>query len=159
MMTDLDQDGPTRGAVPDEDTPSDDAVTDHGPNAGLPGGRPPGPSADSRNFGALAHLSAFVGFAGVPTFLGPLAAWLLLKDRDPFAAAQAREALNFNLSLLLYAGIGIALSIVTIGLGLVIVVPIAIVAALAWLVLTVLAAIRSADGQPYRYPMTLRLVS
>lgn len=158
MMTDLDQDGPTRDAVSDEDTPSDDAVTDNGPNAGLAGGGP-GPSADSRNLGALAHLSAFVGFAGVPTFLGPLAAWLLLKDRDPFAAAQAREALNFNLSLLLYAGIGIALSIVTIGLGLVIVVPIAIVAALAWLVLTVLAAIRSADGQPYRYPMTLRLVN
>lgn len=158
MMTDLDHDGPTGGAVSDAEA-RDGAATDDGPDVGRSSGALPEPSADSRNFGALAHLSALVGFAGVPTFLGPLAAWLLLKDRDPFAAGQAREALNFNLSLLLYAGVGIALSIITIGLGLLIVVPVAIVAALAWLVLTVLAAVRSADGQPYRYPMTLRLVN
>lgn len=115
-------------------------------------------AADSRNLGVIAHLSAFAALAGVPSFIGPLVVWLLHRDRDAFVADHAREALNFNLSLLLYAGAAVALSIVTIGLGLLVVIPTAIVAAVAWLVLTVLAAVRAADGDTYRYPLTLRLV-
>jgi hypothetical protein len=117
------------------------------------------PSADSRNLGVVAHLSALIGLAGVPSFIGPLAVWLLHRDRDPWVAEQARDALNFNLSLLIYGGAALALTILTIGLGLLVVVPAAIVAAAGWLVVTVLAAIRAADGGRYRYPLTLRLIA
>jgi hypothetical protein len=117
------------------------------------------PSSDSRNIGAIAHLSAFAMFAGVPSFIGPLVVWLLTKDRDQFAAGEAREALNFNLSLLLYTVAAIVVMIATLGLGLIVIVPVALIAAPAWLILTVLAAIRAADGQPYRYPLTLRLIN
>lgn len=149
-MTAIDDD---LGVAPSDDTPYDDPITD-GPAAPPPGV----PSTDSRNLAALTHLSALVGLTGVPSFLGPLAMWLWQRERDPFVAEQARQALNFNLSLLIYVAGGIALSIVTIGLGLLIVVPTAIVGAVAWLIVTVMAAIQAADGRPYRYPLTLQLV-
>lgn len=142
------------------DDPADDA-TGTGDDFWTPPSAPPpaaAPSTDSRNLGALAHLSALITLVGVPGFVGPLAVWLWQRERDPFAAEQARQALNFNLSLLIYVAAGVALSIVTIGLGLLIVVPATIVLAVGWLVLTVLAAIRAADGHPYRYPLTLELV-
>lgn len=114
--------------------------------------------ADRRDLGAIAHLSAFVAVAGVPSFVGPLVVWLVHRDRDRWVAEQARDALNFNLSLLIYAGAALLLSLVTIGLGLLVTVPAAIAAAIAWLVLTVLAALRAAEGERYRYPLTLELI-
>lgn len=142
----------------DDDLRADPTVDDTTAHDGPEAPPPDKVSTDSRNLGALAHLSALVGLAGVPSFIGPLVVWLLQRERDPFVAEQAREALNFNLSVLIYVAGGIALSIVTIGLGLLIVVPTAIVGAVAWLVVTVMAAIQAADGRPYRYPLTLQLV-
>jgi hypothetical protein len=156
--------GPPPAALTDDDPlgPPPAALTDepsrppHGPV--LPP-EPTGPSSDNRSLGAIAHLSAFAMFAGVPSFIGPLAIWLFLKDRDQFVATEAREALNFNLSLLIYSIVAIIAMILTLGLGLIVIIPVALVAAPAWLVLTVLAAVSAAEGKPYRYPLTLRLIS
>lgn len=162
MTTETDETAVTGGADRDDAaaataTAADDAATD--------GRRPSGPSAggtdpstDSRNLAVAAHLSAFVGLAGIPSFIGPLVVWLLHRDRDPFVAEQSRQALNFNLSLLIYAGAAVALTVVTIGLGLIIAVPAVIAGAIAWLVLTVVAAMRASDGEQYRYPLTIDLV-
>lgn len=160
MMTDTDETTVTGDQGTGTGAPSVAADTVSG-GPGEPTATPGGtnPSADSRNLGVAAHLSAFVGLAGIPSFVGPLVVWLLHRDRDPFVAEQARQALNFNLSLLIYAGAAVALSVVTIGLGLIVTVPAAIVGAIAWLVLTVMAAMRAADGERYRYPLTLDLVS
>jgi uncharacterized Tic20 family protein len=109
-------------------------------------------SSESRNWGTFAHLSAFVMFLGVPSVLGPLVVWLAKKD-DPYVEAQAKEALNFNISMLIYAvaaGISIILLIGLIALPAVFI---------TWFVLVIIAAIRSADGEQYRYPFTIRLVS
>lgn len=119
----------------------------------------PAPSSDTRNLAAIAHLSAFAAFAGIPSFIGPLLVWLLQRDRDAFVGEHAREALNFNLSLLIYAAAAIVAMILTLGLGLIVIIPVALVAVPAWLVVTVLAAVRAADGQAYRYPFTMRLVN
>lgn len=115
-------------------------------------------TGDSRMLGLAAHLSAFAAFAGIPSFIGPLALWLLYRDKDDFVADQAREALNFNLSLLIYGAGAVLATILTIGIALIVIVPGIIVAAVGWLVLTVLAAVQAADGRAYRYPLTLRLV-
>jgi uncharacterized Tic20 family protein len=67
-------------------------------------------------------------------------------------AAQAKEALNFNISvvlgwivcgLLMFVFIGILLGV---ALG------------IAWLVMTIIAAIKASEGIDYRYPISLRLV-
>jgi hypothetical protein len=161
----------TETEAPDTTTAHDDttstATTDNatgGAGGAAPHGPPPitgasTPSADSRNLAVVAHLSGLVGQAGVPSFIGPLVVWLLHRDRDPWVADQARDALNFNLSLLVYAGAALALTILTVGLGLLVVIPVAVVAAAGWLVATVLAAIRAADGGRYRYPLTLQLIT
>jgi uncharacterized Tic20 family protein len=109
-------------------------------------------TSESRNWATFAHLSAFVMFLGIPSLIGPLVVWLAKKD-DPYVEAQAKEALNFNISMLIYAiaaGISILLVIGIIALPAVFI---------AWFVLVIVAAIRSADGEEYRYPFTIRLVS
>ena len=106
-------------------------------------------TAESRNWAVLGHLSAFVQFIGIPAFLGPLVTWLVRKD-DPFAADQAKEALNFNLSILVY----LILSVVTI-VGLILL-PIILI---GWFVLTIVAAVNASNSVAYRYPLTIRFIS
>lgn len=118
------------------------------------------PSAESRNWALGAHLSALGGalIGGVPALFGPLIVWLVRRDEDAFAAEHAREALNFNLSVLIYAAAAVVLTVVTLGLGLLAVLPLGALFAVFWLVVTVMAAIRAANGETYRYPLSVRLV-
>ena len=108
------------------------------------------------------HLSALSGLltGGIGNVVGPLIIWQIKKETMPFAAAEAREALNFNLSWLLWM---ILLSIVTFVLMLVFVgillIPVLILQGVAWVVLSIIAGIKANDGQPYRYPLTLRFIS
>lgn len=111
--------------------------------------------------------------AGLAGALAALVVWLLVRDRHPFAAAHAKESLNFNLSMLIYAvvagGITVALvgaTLLTLGFGLLLTAPAGLVLLLAWagiaalwLVCSVVAAVKAWEGQPYRFPLTLRLFS
>jgi hypothetical protein len=111
-----------------------------------------GVSAESRNLAMLAHLSAFIAFAGIPSLVGPLVMWLLKRD-DPYVEAQARRALNFNISFLIY-GIAAAISIVLL-VGLIALPAVAI----TWFVLVITASTKAANGQDYEYPFTIEFVS
>jgi uncharacterized Tic20 family protein len=112
----------------------------------------PALTPQSKNLATLSHLSAFAIFVGVPPVVGPLVMWLVKKD-DPFVGDQAREALNFNISFLIYA-IAAAISLILI-VG-VIALPAVLI---AWFVLVIVAAVRAANGETYRYPFTMRFVS
>jgi len=90
--------------------------------------------------------------------IGPLIVWLIKRDTMPFAADQAKEALNFNITLAIAFCALVLFSIVTFGLGLLIAWPIGAVLCVAWFVLTIIAAIKANEGVAYRYPFTLRLV-
>ena len=136
-------------------------------------------SGSDRQWAAMAHVAALVlalltsWAAGVAGMLGAGVVYLLKRDSSAFVADHAREAFNFNLSMFVYAlvaiAIGVALgvfSVVTLGIGLLLTVPAAIVVVLAvgvlavvWLVCSVLAAIKAWNGETYRYPLTLRLLS
>ncbi|KAB8318526.1 DUF4870 domain-containing protein [Tolypothrix campylonemoides VB511288] len=122
------------------------------------------PTADERRWAAGVHLLGLVlafvtsWAAGIAGAAGALAVWLLKRDESAFIAAHAKEALNFNLSMFVYAVVLVALTLFTLGLGLIVTVPIAIVVALAWLIATIVAAVRAYDGLPYRYPITIRFV-
>lgn len=109
--------------------------------------------SDSRNWAVFAHLSAIVAAFFALAFLGPLVIWLLRRHEDPFVEAHAREALNFNLTLLVWLVVAVILALVLVGFLLLAVVGI------GWLVLTVRAAVVAANGEPYRYPFTIRFVS
>ena len=135
-----------------------------GPGGGTGGYPPPvthpsGLPSEVRNWAMAAHLSAFVGSFVALAVLGPLVVWLIRREVDGFSEQHAREALNFNLTLLLLIVAGIVLSVVTFGIGLIVVVPLALVVGVAWIVLTILAAVRASEGREYRYPLTIRFVS
>lgn len=110
--------------------------------------------------------------AGVAGAVAALVVWFLVRDRSAFAAEHAKESFNFNLSMFLYACVSgvIALvliggTILTLGIGAIVTIPAGIVLVLAWfalgiawLVLTIIAAMKAYDGEAYRYPLTIRLL-
>jgi uncharacterized protein len=119
--------------------------------------RRPMSQADSRNWAMGAHLSAILGamVGGIASFVGPLIVWLLRREDDPYSAAHALEALNFNLTaLLIFVAGGIA-ALLTFGLALI---PL-IVFGVLWLVWSIQAAMAASRGEPYRYPMSIRFIS
>jgi uncharacterized Tic20 family protein len=140
--------------MPDQtETPDPTETPDATAAAGVEAAQHPTlPSADSRNKAVIGHLSAFVTFVGIPSFLGPLVGWLVWRDTDPFAADQSKEALNFNLSFLLYGVVAAFSIILLVGFLLL---PAVIV---TWLVLTIVAAMAASKGETYRYPFTIRFV-
>jgi uncharacterized protein len=139
------------------------AWTSHVQAAGVP---PPGsgPSAptrsDSRTWAMIAHLSALAAAFVALAFLGPLVVYLVKRDEDPFVRRHAAEALNFQLSCLLYGVVGGILLVISIVflVGLLLI-PVAILLAIAWLVLTIVGAVKAGQGEPFRYPLTIRFVS
>lgn len=110
-------------------------------------------SQDEKTWGMLAHLSSLVGLI-IPfgTILGPLVVWLIKKDTMPFVADQGKEAVNFNITVAIAIVVSAVLTVVLIGFLLMAVVGI------AWLVLTIIAALAANKGESYRYPWTLRLI-
>jgi uncharacterized Tic20 family protein len=118
------------------------------------------PVGDERTWALLGHLSAFSAFiSGLGCVLGPLIIWLIKRDTLPFAADQAREALNFNITVLL-AGLGLwIITLITLGIGLLLTVPLGLALFVYWIVFTIIAAVNANNGVRYRYPMTLRLVN
>lgn len=108
---------------------------------------------EARNFALFAHLGGFAAyffpFGGV---LAALAIWLLKRDQHPYVDDQGREALNFQISISIYTLVSLALILVVVGIF---ILP---VVALFHIVMMVIAAIKASNGEPFRYPLTLRLV-
>ena len=121
------------------------------------------PSLSDRQWAAGAHVAALLAamltslWAGVAGAIAALVVWMLVRDKSAFASEHAKEALNFNLSMFIYAAIAVVLVVFTLGIGLIVALPMWLVLALAWIVCTLLAAFKAYDGQPYRYPITIRL--
>ena len=118
------------------------------------------PSAEERQWGLFGHLSSLAGLftGGIGNIVGPLIIWLIKKDTMPFAADQAKEALNFNITLLIVGVVLIVVTLVTFFIAAIITIPLGILLGIAWLVLTIIAAMKANEGVAYRYPFTLRLV-
>jgi uncharacterized protein len=122
------------------------------------------PAAEEKQWALFAHLSAILGAIvtghvfGIGCFLGPLIIWLIKRDTMPFVADQGKEALNFNITLAIVGAALFLVALLTFGIGLILAIPAGAVAALGWLVFTVIAAIKASEGVAYRYPITLRLV-
>ena len=105
-----------------------------------------GESSQSNTLAMLCHLSGLFGF------LGPLIIWLIKKDNDPVVDREGKEALNFQISIMIYSFVSFILLFVVIGGFLM---PIVY---LAWLILTVVGAIKANQSGSFTYPLTIRLI-
>lgn len=134
----------------------------HGPAYGAPSPsgwaqpQPPallGPS-EERTWAGVAHWGALVSaLIGGLSFLGPLLVLLIQGNKSPYVRRHAVESLNFQLSVLIYGLVSALLVLVLVGIFLLIALGV------MWLVFPIIASIKAANGEEYRYPLTIRMVS
>lgn len=106
------------------------------------------PSNDDKNIVTITHLGGIL-FSFIPS----LVVWLLKKNDSEYIAAQAKEALNFQITLLLAQFVAYVLIFILVGF---------LLLGLIWvfnIVFCIIAAISSSKGEYYRYPLTLRLIN
>jgi uncharacterized Tic20 family protein len=137
---------------------------DSNQSSASPGTNPSDVPAEQRQWAMFAHLSAIAGailtsgVGGWGTFLGPLIIWLIKKDTMPFVDDQAKEALNYNITVAIVFLALWVLVFLTLGIGFLVALPAWVVIGIAWLVFTIIAAVKANDGVGYRYPFSWRLV-
>jgi len=109
---------------------------------------------EERTFGMLTHLAALAGLIGIPfaNIIGPLIVWLIKKDTMPFADEQGKESLNFQITVTIALLCCIPLFLIIIGFLLMPAIG------LAALIFVIIAAIKTSNGEHYRYPLSLRLI-
>ena len=128
---------------------------------------PPSPSTDN----SLAVVMQLLGFAGfifpcVGNILAPLILWVTQRDRNPQINKVGKEVLNFQISFTAYfllallgCFVGTFLMAFIIGF---LILPFCLLLALAisivWIVFMVVAAVKTSNGEEYKYPFTIRLL-
>ena len=119
-----------------------------GPPPGMPRRAPPMREEDEKLWAIGAHLGPIL--IGV---FAPLIVWLVFKDRSAFLDRQGKEALNMRISYLIY--------VLVAGLSLLVVIGVVLLplVGIAWLVLMIIASVKAANYEDYRYPAIFRLVS
>ena len=114
---------------------------------------PSGTTSEERNWAVAAHAGSFAAAFVAMAFLAPLIV-LLVKGKDsPFIRAHAVESLNFQISALIYLAVSFVLAFVLIGFLMMAVVGI------FFLIVVIIASVKASNGELYRYPLTIRLVS
>ena len=112
-----------------------------------------GLTPDERTWGGAAHWSALLGMLIGFAFLGPLLVMLIKGNESPWIRKQSVESLNFQLSILIYGIVAAVLIVILVGLVLLPAVGI------FWLVFTIIGSVKAGNGEDYRYPLTIRMVS
>ncbi|HLK94662.1 MAG TPA: DUF4870 domain-containing protein [Nocardioidaceae bacterium] len=117
------------------------------------------PTAEERNWAMAAHLGSFVAAYMALGLLAPLLVLLVKGNASPYVRRHSVESLNFQITVLIWTAVAFVLAVVTLGFGLLVILPLAIVVAVFYVVVVVLASVRASGGRHYRYPLTMRLVS
>ena len=139
--------------VPNPPPPALLAAPPPGAIAGLP--------AEEKQWAMFVHLSALLCMLTAVPGLGivpPLILWTLKKDTMPFVNDQGKEAMNFQILPAIGVAVGWLLTLTCFGfpcLG----VPILGLILMGSAVLGLIASVKAAEGVPYRYPLSLRLIS
>ena len=84
--------------------------------------------------------------------LAPLAIWLIKRSDSSAIDNTGKEVLNFQISYSIYTGVSILLCFVLVGF---LFLPVVLV---TWIVCMVLAAMKTSNGEAYRYPYTIRFL-
>ena len=82
-------------------------------------------------------------------WVAPIVGYIFLKDKGPFVSHHAKESLNFSIAVGLMA---IALAISIVGWLIIWAVPV------YWVIMRLIAALKTSQGEFYKYPLTLRFI-
>lgn len=129
-------------------------VPEHQPSPGGGGGPQLVRSKQGQNMATLTHLSAFLGYLGVPfgNVIGPLVLWLLKREEHPEVETAGKDALNFQISMTIYGLVSLILCLIFIGFLL-----LAVLFVLD-AVCIIVAAVKSSNGERFKYPLTIELI-
>lgn len=119
----------------------------------IPKGSVPPPTTDN-SLAVVMHLLGFAGFV-LPTFgniLAPLILWLVKRTDSPYLDRVGKEVINFQISYTIYGIIAGMLCFILIGF---VILPIL---GLLWIIFMIIAAVKTGNGEEYRYPATIRLL-
>jgi uncharacterized Tic20 family protein len=109
---------------------------------------------EERKWAMFAHIGTFSSmFVPLGNFIAPIVIWQLKKNESEFVVDQAKEALNFQISVIIYALISFLLVFIFIGFFLIFALVI------FSLIIVIVAGVKANDGEYYRYPMCIRLIS
>jgi uncharacterized Tic20 family protein len=110
-------------------------------------------SESERNWAMLCHLSSFAGFffpfGGI---IGPLICWMSKKDESVWIDINGKASMNFQLSILLYIVLAIPLCFIIIGI------PIIAFLGVLKIVCVIIASIKSAKGERFKYPISIPFI-
>ena len=100
------------------------------------------------------HLIALVGLLGngIGFLIGPIVVWLIKREDHPFIDEQGKESVNFQITMMGAVILCIPLIFVAIGIVLMPLIGIFDV------VMTIIAGIKAANGEHWRYPLTIRFI-
>lgn len=119
-----------------------------------PGEPPHGPPSSAKNIAVLCHLGGLAGYIfPFGNIIAPVVLWLLKRDEHPYIDEQGKEAVNFQITVAIYAIVAAVLVLLLVGLLLLAAV------AVFQVIMVIVAAVRASEGERFRYPLTLRLVT
>lgn len=108
---------------------------------------PPLRPEDQRLWSTLTHVSGILF-----NFIGPLIAYLVLRDRGPFVREHTRVALNFHITMAIAYAVGVITS--WLGIGVLIGLAVWVVS----VVFGIIAAVKANGGEFYRYPLSIEFI-
>jgi uncharacterized protein len=129
------------------------------PPQDLPPPIQPVSSVAERQWAVGIHLSALLGFAAphLLNVVGPLIIWLLKKQESAYLDAVGKRVVNFQISYSLYGFVAATLIgllwWLVIGLFLV---PLYVIVAVAWLLFTIIGAVKESNGEAYEFPFVIK---
>ena len=108
---------------------------------------------EARTWAMSCHLSALAGFI-IPfgNIIGPLVHWLIKRNESAVIDAEGKKALNFQISVLIYAIISFLLTFVVIGM---ILLP---AVGIFSLVMIIIAAVKTNNGEDFNYPLSINFI-
>ena len=130
----------------------------------VPENQPPAVTSSPTTDNSLAVVMHLLGFAWFvfPFYgnvLGPLVLWLIKRSDSPFLDRVGKEVLNFQISFSIYISLAIAVGTVLL-IFLIGILFYFLAAAIwvAWVILMIIGAVKTSNGEEYKYPFTIRLL-
>lgn len=107
-----------------------------------------------RDWAMFCHLSSFAAylFPFLGGIIGPLICWLSRKDQSEWIDRNGKASLNFQLSVLLYTVLLFPLCFILVGI------PLLLALLLLEAICVVIASIKAARGEMFKYPISIPFI-